>query len=393
MGAGVGGARGDGAIHVIGSIDFWKSHEESILEAPCGTSQSLIDACTAKPSNLSHTLMQQERRAAAAAAAFFCVLVFVTTRQLVNFKKKFFWLLCVRSVHSGPAPSQPPRKLSRPHHQSASSIRIIILQSSTSIDLAILFAERLGHRALSYTRPSILICTHLQQATDLMLSSKLRVLVTRAVFPSVIERLSQHFIVESNPDDVLWDREELLRRAEDKDGVFVFGTERVDAELLSRCPRLRIAANMTVGYNNFDIPAMTQARVLGTNTPDVLTETTVLLCCISPVAPVSLVFFFSCVTFLPSLTPACPQADFGFALLMATARRVTESEHFLRAGLWTRWRYDMYYSSSFPHVPTSHSAVTVAAGLQGARFTAALWALLEWAESAKPLQGERLASE
>ena len=117
-----------------------------------------------------------------------------------------------------------------------------------------------------------------------MLSSKLRVLVTRAVFPSVIERLSQHFIVESNPDDVLWDREELLRRAEDKDGVFVFGTERVDAELLSRCPRLRIAATMTVGYNNFDIPAMTQARVLGTNTPDVLTETTVLLCCISSVA-------------------------------------------------------------------------------------------------------------
>ena len=186
-----------------------------------------------------------------------------------------------------------------------------------------------------------------------MLSSKLRVLVTRAVFPSVIERLSQHFIVESNPDDVLWDREELLRRAEDKDGMLVFGTERVDAELLSRCPRLRIAANMTVGYNNFDIPAMTQARVLGTNAPDVLTETTVLLCCISPV---SFVFFCSCVAFL--LTPACPQADFGFGLLMATARRVTESEHFLRAGLWTRWRYDMYYSSSFPLVPTSHSAVT-----------------------------------
>ena len=268
----MGGARGDGAIRVIGSNDFWKSHEESILEAPCGTSQSHIDACTSKPSNLSHTLMQQERRAAAAAAAFFCVLCFVTTRQLVNLKKVFLALVC---AHSGPAPSQPPRKLSRPHHQSASSIRIINLQSSTSIDLAILFAERLGQRALSYTRPSILFCTHLQQATDLMLSSKLRVLVTRAVFPSVIERLSQHFIVESNPDDVLWDREELLRRAKDKDGVFVFGTERVDAELLSRCPRLRIAANMTVGYNNFDIPAMTQARVLGTNAPDVLTETTV----------------------------------------------------------------------------------------------------------------------
>jgi gluconate 2-dehydrogenase len=66
---------------------------------------------------------------------------------------------------------------------------------------------------------------------------------------------------------------------------------------------------MAVGFNNFDVPAMTSAGVQATNTPDVLTETT---------------------------------ADFGFALLMATARRVTESEHFLRAGKWTKWRYDMF---------------------------------------------------
>ena len=69
---------------------------------------------------------------------------------------------------------------------------------------------------------------------------------------------------------------------------------------------------MAVGYNNFDLPAMTARKVLGTNTPDVLTETT---------------------------------ADFGFALLMATARRVTESEHFLRAGKWQRWSYDMFAGS------------------------------------------------
>jgi glyoxylate/hydroxypyruvate/2-ketogluconate reductase len=69
---------------------------------------------------------------------------------------------------------------------------------------------------------------------------------------------------------------------------------------------------MAVGYNNFDVPAMTAAGVLGTNAPDVLTETT---------------------------------ADFGFALLMATARRMTESEHFLRAGQWTKWSYDMFAGS------------------------------------------------
>ena len=142
-----------------------------------------------------------------------------------------------------------------------------------------------------------------------MSTSKPRILVTRAIFQSVIDRLSAHFEVESNPDDVLWDRAELLRRMQGKVGVFATGTERMDPELLAQCPELKICANMTVGYNNFDLPAMTAAGVLGTNAPDVLTETT---------------------------------ADFGFALLLATARRVTESEHFLRAGLWTRWSYDMF---------------------------------------------------
>ncbi len=142
-----------------------------------------------------------------------------------------------------------------------------------------------------------------------MSTSKPRILVTRAIFQSVIDRLSAHFEVESNPDDVLWDRAELLRRMQGKVGAFATGTERIDAELLAQCPELKICANMTVGYNNFDLSAMTAAGVLGTNAPDVLTETT---------------------------------ADFGFALLLATARRVTESEHFLRAGLWTRWSYDMF---------------------------------------------------
>ncbi|MEO7401481.1 MAG: D-glycerate dehydrogenase, partial [Polaromonas sp.] len=104
----------------------------------------------------------------------------------------------------------------------------------------------------------------------------------------------------------------LMARLGDKDGVFTTGTDRIDAEVLAAAPRLKICANMAVGYNNFDLTAMTAAGVLGTNAPDVLTETT---------------------------------ADFGFALLMATARRITESEHFLRDGQWTRWRYDMFAGS------------------------------------------------
>ncbi|MEZ5630452.1 MAG: D-glycerate dehydrogenase [Burkholderiaceae bacterium] len=134
------------------------------------------------------------------------------------------------------------------------------------------------------------------------------VLVSRAIFPEVIDRLAQHFDVEANQADELWPRDEFIRRLKGKAGVFTTGGERIDADVLKACPGLKICANMAVGYNNFDVPAMTAAGVLATNAPGVLTETT---------------------------------ADMGFALLMAAARRVTESEHFLRAGKWDRWAYDM----------------------------------------------------
>lgn len=142
--------------------------------------------------------------------------------------------------------------------------------------------------------------------------SKPKILVARAVFPEVIARLEQHFEVESNQADETWSKAQLTERLKGKDGAFTTGGDKIDAEVLAACPGLKICANMAVGYNNFDIDAMTAAGVLATNAPDVLTETT---------------------------------ADFGFALLMATARRVTESEHYLRAGKWTKWSYDMFAGS------------------------------------------------
>jgi gluconate 2-dehydrogenase len=142
-----------------------------------------------------------------------------------------------------------------------------------------------------------------------MSERKPAILVARAIFPSVIERLRQHFDVTSNDEDATWGPDELVSRLKGKVGILTTGAERVGPELLAACPDLRIAANMAVGYNNFDLAAMTERGVQATNTPDVLTETT---------------------------------ADFGFALMMATARRMAESEHHLRAGLWKRWRYDMF---------------------------------------------------
>lgn len=142
-----------------------------------------------------------------------------------------------------------------------------------------------------------------------MNTSRPSILIARAVFPEVEHKLRQHFEVETTPPGVFWTAAQLAEKLQGKAGVMTTGGERVDAALLAACPQLKIAANIAVGYNNFDLPAMTAAGVLGTNTPDVLTETT---------------------------------ADFGFALLMATARRVTESEQFLRAGQWKEWSLDLF---------------------------------------------------
>jgi gluconate 2-dehydrogenase len=142
--------------------------------------------------------------------------------------------------------------------------------------------------------------------------SKPAVLVARAVFPETLARLREHFEVESNDADTIFSKPQLIQHLQGKAGAFTTGSERIDADVLAACPQLRVVANMAVGYNNFDIAACTAAGVLATNTPDVLTETT---------------------------------ADFGFALMMATARRMAEGEHFLRRGAWTKWSYDMLAGS------------------------------------------------
>jgi gluconate 2-dehydrogenase len=138
------------------------------------------------------------------------------------------------------------------------------------------------------------------------------VLVTRNVFPDVVDRLREYFDVEDNPSDRVFPKAELITRLHGKIGAFTTGSVPIDAEVLDANPQLKVVANMAVGYNNFDVPACTARGVLCTNTPDVLTETT---------------------------------ADFAFALMMATARRITESEHYLRRGEWTKWFYDMFVGS------------------------------------------------
>jgi lactate dehydrogenase-like 2-hydroxyacid dehydrogenase len=137
-----------------------------------------------------------------------------------------------------------------------------------------------------------------------------KVLVARPIFPDVIERLRQYFEVDANPGAPL-PADEFARRMADRDGALLAG-DPVTAKVLEGAPNLKVVSNMAVGYNNFDMQALNAHGVLGTNTPDVLNEST---------------------------------ADFGWALMMAAARRITESEHFLRAGKWGTWSYDAFLGS------------------------------------------------
>jgi gluconate 2-dehydrogenase len=135
----------------------------------------------------------------------------------------------------------------------------------------------------------------------------LKILVARRAPPAVLQGLRARFEVDYHDGEAPLGADELRARLAGKVGAYITGTERITAELLDACPGLRVVCTMSVGYNHIDMAACTARRVLVTNTPDVLTETT---------------------------------ADLGFALLMATARRMSEGERLLRDGGWKSWSWD-----------------------------------------------------
>jgi glyoxylate reductase len=118
-------------------------------------------------------------------------------------------------------------------------------------------------------------------------------------------------ILEGQVEYHMWDRENeavrretLLREIVDVDGIICLITEKMDAEVIERAHRCRVIAQVAVGYDNIDVAAATRRGIYVTNTPGVLTETT---------------------------------ADMGWAILMATARRVVEGDKFTRSGRWKTW--------------------------------------------------------
>jgi glyoxylate reductase len=137
--------------------------------------------------------------------------------------------------------------------------------------------------------------------------AKPKVLATRPLFPDARAILEKSFDVDYWLPAERIPRAELLRRAADKDALVCLLTEKVDDELLIAAPKLRVASTVSVGYDNIDLPACTRHKVVATNTPGVLDETT---------------------------------ADFAWTLLMAIARRLVEGDAWVRSGTWSGWDLD-----------------------------------------------------
>lgn len=138
---------------------------------------------------------------------------------------------------------------------------------------------------------------------------KPKVFVSRMLPQSALDIIKQNCDMELNTADVRLSKQELIDKIRDKEGLLCLLTDTIDAEVLNSSPRLKIVANVAVGYDNIDVKAATQRKIMVTNTPGVLDNTT---------------------------------GDFTWALLLAVARRVVEADKFTRAGLYKEWGLQLF---------------------------------------------------
>ncbi len=143
-----------------------------------------------------------------------------------------------------------------------------------------------------------------------------KVVVTREVFDDSLAYLAAHCEVIDNQADVPYTPDALAAKLAGCDGLMCALTDKVDAALIARVPHLKAVANIAVGYNNIDVPACTARGIQVTNTPGVLDDST---------------------------------ADLAFALMLATARRVTEVEAYIRKGEWTGWKLKQWLGVDVHH--------------------------------------------
>ena len=134
---------------------------------------------------------------------------------------------------------------------------------------------------------------------------KKKLFITRKFPTHIVEPLKEYYDIEQwEEEEVVIPREKLLAAVADCEVLWVTLADQVDEELLLHAPNLKLVTNLAVGFNNIDIKALRKRGIMATNTPGVLTNTT---------------------------------ADFVMGLLLATARRIPESERYLREGKWKSW--------------------------------------------------------
>ncbi|MDH5375611.1 MAG: glyoxylate reductase [Candidatus Bathyarchaeota archaeon] len=131
--------------------------------------------------------------------------------------------------------------------------------------------------------------------------SKPKVYVAREIPERGLKIIKERFDAEVWPEYAPPPKEVIMEKVRDVDAIASLLSDKIDAEVFDVSPRLRIVAQMAVGFDNIDVKEATKRGVYVTNTPGVLTETT---------------------------------ADFAWTLLMGVARRVVEADRYVRNGLW-----------------------------------------------------------
>ena len=134
--------------------------------------------------------------------------------------------------------------------------------------------------------------------------SKPKILVTRRITTSALNRLQEEGEVDLYDDQLPPSHDQLTRMIEDCDGLLCLLTDKIDGELLASASQLRVVSTMSVGFEHIDIEACRKHRIKVGHTPGVLTETT---------------------------------ADFTMALMLSVSRRIPEAIHFAQSGQWKTW--------------------------------------------------------
>lgn len=135
------------------------------------------------------------------------------------------------------------------------------------------------------------------------------IVVTHSVHAEVTELLSQVGVVVGNPTPQTLPRAEIMRRCRDAEALLAFMPDVVDREFIEACRKLKIVAAALKGFDNFDVPAMTERGIWFTMERDLLT---------------------------------IPTAELAITLLLNLARRVVPGDRFLRSGQFSGWRPQLY---------------------------------------------------